>query len=158
MRCKKQAAQFTRRISMKLKSLVISGLLSVFCTTTAFAAIPKAPDVLRGAGWDVLEVLHCTASGQDITFKTFIRKNIITQEIVDVIFVNGVWLQETDRVWRDDEVIAEEIYIRSANRTGTWMFYSPIEELGIRSAMSQRWKKAGVDVTEKLTCDMPMGQ
>jgi hypothetical protein len=138
---------------MKLRSLVLTALLSTLCATTAFAAISQVPPGRhRERGWDELEVLNCTASGQNIFFGTYMRKNIITREIVDVIYVNGMWFRETDRVWNGDQLLVEEIYVRSTKNE--WVFYSPIEELGVRNAMSRFWKKAGVNVNEKLTCDV----
>jgi hypothetical protein len=135
--------------NMKLKSLVIPVLLSAICATTALAAIPKAPERVP-TSWYALESLTCTQGSKQLTFETYIKENIVTRETIDRIDVDGTRFRETHRVWRNGDILVEEIYILSTK--GTWMFYSPIEELGVRSAMSRFWKKAGIDENGNVMC------
>jgi hypothetical protein len=139
---------------MKLKSLAVAVLLSAACATSALAVIPKVSDRLEGEGavW-IFEEIHCIVSGQKINFQTFIRKNIITLEHVDVIYVNGVWFREIDYVWNKDEnlLLVAEIYVRSTK--GVSRFYSPIEKLLAINSMSRAWKAVGIDIRDELTCN-----
>jgi hypothetical protein len=135
---------------MKFASLVVPVLVSAFSISTALAAVPKGPARAPTESWYILEALACAQGGRQLTFETYTRENIVTYETIDRINVGGTGFRETHRAWRENEILAEEIYIRSAN--GAWMFYSPIEGAGIHKAMSRNWKKAGIDEKGDLIC------
>lgn len=122
----------------------------------ARAAISEVPPSMTGSDWHILETINCTAiGGQHLVSETFTRKNTITHQTIDRITLNGTIFRETHRVWKNDELLTEDIYIRSEK--GSWKFYAPAEETAVWNEMSRWWKKEGINVNEKLPCTIRSG-